>query len=63
MPLLPYPLARSFLFGLDPENAHDLTLGAMAAIQHTPLVRTIAQRRVEDPVTLAGLRFPNPPQN
>ena len=59
MPLLPYPLARSFLFGLDPENAHDLTLGAMAAIQHTPLVRTIAQRRVDDPVTLAGLRFPN----
>ena len=59
MPLLPYPLARSFLFGLDPEHAHDLTLGAMAAIQHTPLVRTIAQRRVHDPVTLAGLRFPN----
>ena len=59
MPLLPYPLARPFLFGLDPEDAHDLTLGAMAAIQHTPLVHAIAQRRVEDPVTLAGLRFPN----
>jgi len=59
MPLLPYPLARSFLFGLDPEDAHDLTLGAMAAIQHTPLVHAITQRRVEDPVTLAGLRFPN----
>jgi dihydroorotate dehydrogenase len=25
MPLLPYPLARPFLFGMDPEAAHDLT--------------------------------------
>ncbi len=59
MSLVPYPLARPFLFGLDPEDAHDLTLGAMAAIQRTPLVCTIAQRRVDDPVTIAGLRFPN----
>ena len=59
MSLIPYPLARPFLFGLDPEDAHDLTLGAMAAIQRTPLVCTIAQRRVDDPVTVAGLRFPN----
>ncbi len=59
MSLVPYPLARPFLFGLDPEDAHDLTLGALAAIQHTPLVCTIAQRRVDDPVTVAGLRFPN----
>ena len=59
MSLVPYPLARPFLFGLDPEDAHDLTLGAMAAIQRTPLICTIAQRRVDDPVTIAGLRFPN----
>ena len=58
-PLLPYPLARSFLFGLDPEQAHDLALGALAAIQHTPLVCAVTQPRVADPVTLAGLRFPN----
>ena len=58
-PLLPYPLARPFLFGLDPEQAHDLTLGALAAIQHTPLVCAVTQPRVNDPVTLAGLRFPN----
>ncbi len=59
LPTLPYPLARPFLFGLDPEQAHDLTLNALAAIQHTPLVCAIAQPRVADPVTLAGLRFPN----
>ncbi len=58
-PLLPYPLARTFLFGLEPEQAHDLTLDALAAIQHTPLVRAVAQPRVHDPVTLAGLRFAN----
>ena len=39
MPLIPYPLARPFLFGLDPEHAHELTLASLAAIQRTPLVR------------------------
>ena len=56
---IPYPLARPFLFGLDPEHAHDLTLGALASIQRTPLAYWIQQRRVRDPVTLAGLVFPN----
>jgi dihydroorotate dehydrogenase len=59
MAFVPYPLARSFLFELDPERAHDLTLGALARIQHTPLVCTVAQPRIDDPVTVAGLRFPN----
>lgn len=59
MPLLPYALTRPFLFGLDPEAAHDLTLGALARIQHTPLICAVAQARVDDPVTVAGLKFPN----
>ncbi|MBX3619931.1 MAG: quinone-dependent dihydroorotate dehydrogenase [Rhizobacter sp.] len=59
MPLVPYALTRPFLFGLDPEQAHDLTLGALARIQHTPLVCAVSQTRVDDPVTVAGLRFPN----
>ncbi|MFM8899307.1 MAG: quinone-dependent dihydroorotate dehydrogenase [Burkholderiales bacterium] len=59
MPLLPYALTRPFLFGLDPEAAHDLTLGALARIQHTPLICAVAQTRVDDPVTVAGLNFPN----
>ena len=59
MALIPYALTRPFLFGLDPEQAHDLTLGALARIQHTPLVCAVAQARVIDPVTVAGLRFPN----
>ena len=59
MALVPYALTRPFLFGLDPEQAHDLTLAALARVQHTPLVCVIAQRRVDDPVTVAGLKFPN----
>jgi dihydroorotate dehydrogenase len=59
MPFVPYPLARPFLFGLDPERAHELTLGALAAIQRTPLQCVVAAERVDDPVALAGLRFPN----
>lgn len=59
MSLLPYSLARSFLFGLDPEHAHELTLGALAKLQNTPLQCLWATPRVSDPVMLAGLRFPN----
>ena len=59
MALVPYALTRPFLFGLDPEAAHDLTLGALARVQHTPLLCAVAQTRVDDPLTVAGLRFPN----
>lgn len=59
MSLLPYALARPLLFGLDPEAAHDLTLHAIARLQHSPLTCLYAQARVDDPITLAGLRWPN----
>jgi dihydroorotate dehydrogenase len=56
---VPYALTRPFLFGLDPEAAHDLTLGSIARLQNTPAQCLWAQPRVADPVTVAGLRFPN----
>lgn len=59
MSLAPYALARPFLFGLDPERAHELTLDGLARLQNTPLQCLWQQPRVSDPVTLAGLRFPN----
>jgi dihydroorotate dehydrogenase len=59
MSLVPYALTRPFLFGLDAEHAHELTLEAIAALQGTPLRRLWWQPRVDDPVQLAGLRFPN----
>ena len=59
MSLLPYALARPFLFGLDPEVAHELTLHSLARVQRTPLEWAYCNTRVDDPITLAGLRFPN----
>jgi dihydroorotate dehydrogenase len=59
MSLLPYALARPFLFGLDPEAAHELTLDNLARFQHSPLSCLWGESRVDDPVTLAGLHFPN----
>ena len=59
MALIPYALTRPFLFGLDPEHAHELTLGAIAHLQNTPAQCLWQQARVDDPVTVAGLRFPN----
>jgi len=57
--MLPYALARPFLFGLDPEHAHEVTLGTLARLQNTPLQCTWSQARVSDPVMVAGLQFPN----
>lgn len=59
MSLLPYAVARPFLFGLDPEAAHELTLSSIARLQHSPLTCLYSEPRVHDPYTLAGLQFPN----
>ena len=59
MALLPYGLARPFLFGLDAEAAHELTLHALSATQHTPLRWAYACAPIHDPVRIAGLDFPN----
>jgi dihydroorotate dehydrogenase len=59
MSFVPYGLARPFLFGLDPETAHDLTLASLARAQGTPLQLAYSNSFVPDPVELAGLRFPN----
>lgn len=59
MPLLPYALARPFLFGLDPEKAHELTLQGLATGQNTPLQWAWCSARVDDPLTVAGIPFPN----
>jgi dihydroorotate dehydrogenase len=59
MSLLPYCLARPFLFGLDPETAHELTMASLARTQGTPLQRAYSASRVSDPIELAGLKFPN----
>ncbi len=59
MSLVPYALARSVLFNLDPEVAHDITMAGLAATQGNPLKLAYCNSRVDDPITLAGLKFPN----
>ncbi|WP_439587377.1 quinone-dependent dihydroorotate dehydrogenase [Hydrogenophaga sp.] len=59
MSLLPYAVARPFLFSLDPEAAHELTLQSIARLQHSPLTCLYSEPRVHDPCTVAGLQFPN----
>jgi len=59
MALLPYALARPFLFGMDPEAAHELTIASLARTQGSALRWAYASTPVKDPITLAGLRFPN----
>jgi len=41
------------------ERQHELTLEAIATFQNTPAQCLWSQARVNDPVTVAGLRFPN----
>ena len=59
MALLPYALARPFLFGLDAETAHELTMASLARTQGTPLSLAYCGTRVDDPIDLAGLKFAN----
>ncbi len=54
-----YALARPFLFGLDAETAHELTMASLASTQRTPLSLAYCHTRVDDPIDLAGLRFTN----
>jgi dihydroorotate dehydrogenase len=56
---IPYGLVRPFLFGLDPEQAHDLTLKALGSAHKAGLRFAYAGARVSDPFELWGLQFPN----
>ncbi len=59
MSALPYSLLRPLLFAVDAETVHDQTLAMLAATQHTVLRQLYSQARVNDPVRLCGLSFPN----
>ena len=54
-----YPLTRSMLFAMDPEVAHERLLDLVASTQHHWGRMAYAQARLDDPLTLAGLHFPN----
>jgi dihydroorotate dehydrogenase len=55
-----YGLARPFLFSLDPEAAHNLTLPALKRAAAFGLTKILAQQPAPDPRTVMGITFPNP---
>ena len=54
-----YPLARTALFALDPELAHNVALGSLKRLQQFHLAGLIG-RSLSAPVEVMGLKFDNP---
>lgn len=55
-----YQLARYFLFKLDPEMAHELSIKQLSLLGGTPLDIFFRQQLPARPVEVMGLRFDNP---
>lgn len=55
-----YNVARSLMFRLDAETAHDLSLASMNVLSEMGLQNLIGARTRSLPVEVMGLRFPNP---
>ena len=56
--ILPYCLVKPFVFALDPETAHELTISGLAALQKTGLMPAYRPPSTA-PVTVMGISFPN----
>ena len=54
-----YPFARPFLFALDPESAHALTLNALDGAARFGIAQALAPRLPASNVTVMGITFPN----
>jgi dihydroorotate dehydrogenase len=55
-----YPLLRPWLFSLDAEKAHNLTLSNLDRAQRWGLLRCLVEQPAPDPRHLCGITFPNP---
>jgi len=55
-----YSLLRPWLFCLDPEQAHNLTLSNLDRAQRWGLLERLVAKPIADPRTLCGIAFPNP---
>ncbi|NYT64712.1 quinone-dependent dihydroorotate dehydrogenase [Alcaligenaceae bacterium] len=55
-----YPLARSLLFSMDAEAAHELTLSTLQKAYDCKLTRGLMAATPSAPLTLMGLNFRNP---
>ena len=55
-----YSLLRPWLFCLDPEQAHNLTLSNLDRAQRWGLLERLMSKPVADPLTVCGITFANP---
>jgi dihydroorotate dehydrogenase len=55
-----YSLLRPWLFCIDPEKAHDLTLSNLDRAQRWGVLERLVSKPIQDPQTLRGIVFPNP---
>lgn len=55
-----YPLLRPWLFSLDPERAHDLTLSNLDRAERWGFLQRMVPKVKPNPQTLCGITFPNP---
>ena len=55
-----YSLLRPWLFCLDPEKAHDLTLSNLDRAQGWGLLERLMSKPIADPRTICGITFANP---
>ncbi|WP_428033618.1 quinone-dependent dihydroorotate dehydrogenase [Amphritea sp.] len=55
-----YQAARSLLFKLDPETAHDLSLNSLSLMSSVGLNSLFGVKTLSQPVEVMGIQFPNP---
>lgn len=55
-----YQAARSLLFKLDPETAHDLSLNSLNLMANLGLSSLCSSKKLSSPVEVMGIQFPNP---
>ena len=55
-----YSFLRPWLFCLDPEKAHDLTLSNLDRAERWGLLKRFITKPLADPHTLCGIQLPNP---
>ncbi len=54
-----YSLIRRFLFLFDAETIHVFSLKALSFANSIGLLRLLLKKRVDSPVTVMGIKFPN----
>ena len=54
-----YSAAKKFLFQLNPETAHNITLFGLRMAERARLLNMMMGAMPQDPVDILGLKFPN----